>query len=120
MPDLRLSPASQQQLPPAIPYEPTAPFEAIAADYFHLEGRYYLVTVDRFSNCPGVYQIKSGTDFAGVPGLIRALREIFGTFGVPLELSSDGGPEFKDDRTQEFLKRWGVAHRLSSAYHRKS
>ena len=40
--------------------------------------------------------------------------------GVPLELSSDGGPEFVANETQDFLRRWGVHHRLSSAYHPQS
>lgn len=40
----------------------------------------------------------------------------FSRFGIPEELSSDGGPEFASATTQEFLTRWGVHHRLSSAY----
>ena len=53
-------------------------------------------------------------------GLIRALRYHFVTHGAPEELASDGGPEYTATETQEFLKRWGVAHRLSSAYHPQS
>ena len=34
-----------------------------------------------------------------------------------MELASDGGREFTDDATCEFLRRWGVKHKLSSAYH---
>ena len=44
------------------------------------------------------------------------LRELFAYFGVPARLSSDGGPEFVTKETQDFFKRWGVQHRLSSAY----
>ena len=36
------------------------------------------------------------------------------TFGVPVEISSDGGPEFTSGETQAFFKRWGIRHRLSS------
>ena len=57
---------------------------------------------------------------AGAPGLISALKGIFRTFGVPLEISTDGGPEFTSYETENFLKRWGVKHRLSSAYHPRS
>lgn len=42
------------------------------------------------------------------------------TFGVPRELSSDGGPEFKSDMTAKFLKNWNVSHRVSSAYYPRS
>ena len=36
------------------------------------------------------------------------------TFGVPVEMASDGGPEYVSTITQDFLKTWGVKHRLSS------
>ncbi len=42
------------------------------------------------------------------------------TFGVPEVLSSDGGPEFTSNLTREFLKRWGVTHRISTAYNPQS
>ena len=31
-------------------------------------------------------------------------------------ISSDGGPEFVSAEIRDFYKRWGVYHRLSSAY----
>ena len=46
--------------------------------------------------------------------LIKKLREIFVTFGIPVELASDGGPGFVASETQNFLKSWGISHRLSS------
>eukprot|EP00745_Piridium_sociabile_P016043 TRINITY_DN23877_c0_g1_i13.p1 TRINITY_DN23877_c0_g1~~TRINITY_DN23877_c0_g1_i13.p1 ORF type:complete len:354 (+),score=48.69 TRINITY_DN23877_c0_g1_i13:239-1300(+) len=51
---------------------------------------------------------------------MACLRSFFSTFGVPEELSSDGGPEFVASATREFLDRWGVRHRKSSAYHPQS
>ena len=38
------------------------------------------------------------------------------TYGVPNEISSDGGPEFTAMETIQFLKQWGVRHRISSSY----
>ena len=38
------------------------------------------------------------------------------TFGVPEEISSDGGPEFISSEAEDFYHRWGIKHRLSSAY----
>ena len=35
-------------------------------------------------------------------------------------MSSDGGPEFTAKETAEFLLRWGIKHRISSAYHPRS
>jgi hypothetical protein len=46
--------------------------------------------------------------------LVKKLRETFVTFGIPEDLTSDGGPQFTAGKTQEFLKTWGVRHRISS------
>ena len=48
--------------------------------------------------------------------LVRLLRMHCETFGVPEELASDRGSTYTSNRTQEFLKTWGIRHRLSSAY----
>jgi len=37
-----------------------------------------------------------------------------------VELSSDQGPEFMADKTQDFLLRWGIKHRVSAAYNPQS
>ena len=76
------------------------PFEAIAADYFTLCGHYYLVSVDRFSNWPEVKQIKRSEENVGTAGLVKALKHLFAGFGVPTEMSSDGGPEFKSSQLE--------------------
>ena len=59
-------------------------------------------------------QVKVGTNEAGSQGLCRALRRLMITFGVPVEISSDGGPEFIAGETKAFFKKWGIRHRLSS------
>ena len=102
----RMAP-SQPFQPPISPIVPTMPFEAIAADYFELGGHYYLLTVDRFSNWPEVKQVKKSNNNVGAQGLIKALKALFAGFGVPSELSSDGGPEFKAHELDDFLSRWG-------------
>ena len=69
----------------------------------------YVVVVDRYSNWPMVYRAENGAD-----GLIKRLREVFATFGVPEEITSDGGPQFTAGKTQHFLNSWGIHHRLTS------
>ena len=107
---------SQSKMDPVPPIFPTTPFEAIASDYFKLEGWQYLVIADRLSGWSEAYHMKSSTQNSGSSGLITLLKNFFGTFGVPQELSSDGGPEYIANDTEEFLARWGVQHRLSAAY----
>ena len=111
---------SQSNLPPKEPVIPSSPFEAIASDYFQLHGHSYLVTVDRFSNWPHITKVEHGPTTMGSKGLIRALKRTFATFGVPYEVSSNGGPESIAAETENFLRRWGVQHRLSSAYNPRS
>ena len=95
--------------PPTPPATPSYPFQMVCADYFTFEGVHYLVVVDRYSGWP---HVERGA--AGAAGLIATLRRIFATFGVPEELTSDGGPEFDCRQTQHFLVNWGVHWRPSS------
>ena len=72
----------------------------------------YLVVVDRYSNWPIIEQAQTGSK-----DLINCLRCIIGTFGIPDECAMDAGPEFTASATCQFLKDWGVHHRLSSIGH---
>ena len=111
---------SQAPIPsePAVP--PMTPFEQIFTDFFEFGGHHYLVTGDRLSGWSEIFSTPSGSAWSGARGLIGCLRSSFSTFGVPDELSSDGGPEFTAGITKEFLQKWGVKHRISSAYHPQS
>ena len=70
---------------------------------------HYLVVVDRYSNWPIIAKAS-----AGGAGLVNTLRQTFVTYGTPEELASDGGPEYTSTDTRQFLRTWGVNHRLSS------
>ena len=100
---------SQPLLPPTPPPIPEYPFQLICSDFFHHKGNNYLISVDRYSNWPIVERSSEGSR-----GLINSLRRNYVTYGIPDELSSDGGPEFIADNTKSFLKSWGVRHRISS------
>ena len=100
---------SQPSAPPVPPISPAYPFQCVCADFFHYAGVYYLVVVDRYFNW-AIVEVASG----GAQGLITCLRHVFVTYGISDELASDGGPEFTATVTRQFLKDWGVSHRLSS------
>ena len=100
---------SQAALPPTPPIIAAYPFQCICADYFQHQGMNYHVIVDRYSNWPIVERAHDG-----FKGLIEVLHRTFATYGIPDELSSDGGPEFIAHATGSFLSDWGVHHRLSS------
>ena len=108
-----------QPAEPLIPTKsPEWPFQMICMDYFTLESYSYLVTVDRFSGWPCVYHMKNGDANSTV--LIKICRELFTTYGVPDEISSDGGPQFKAHEFSNFLETWGIHHRKSSAEYPQS
>ena len=111
---------SQPQPHPIEPDVPEVPFEMIYSDYFKLCGKFYLIIGDRLSGWPEVVQVHHGGATSGSKGLCSAFRRIFATFGVPREISSDGGPEFTAAESNAFYDRWGIHHRLSSAYNPKS
>ena len=104
----RMAP-SQPSAPPSPPVPPAYPFQCVCANFFHYKGIHYLVVVDRYSNWPIIERATEGSQ-----GLISCLRRIFITFGIPDECATDGGPEFTAAVTCQFLKDWGVHHRLSS------
>ena len=95
--------------PPTDLPQPEFPFQQLCSDYFSYKGNHYVVTVDRFTGWPDVVRGDGGSD-----NLIKELRKLFVTFGIPEELSTDGGPQYTSAVTKQFLKNWGVKHRLSS------
>ena len=107
---------SQATTPPLPSHAPTTPFEKIFADYFDYAGRHFLIVGDRLSGWPDVFGTPAGTTVTGANALVRLLRSYFATFGVPEEISSDGSPEFTAFVTQDFMRKWDIKHRVSSAY----
>ncbi len=97
---------------PVAPSPPETPFEQTVADLFHLEGHTFLAYANRFSGWLEVDKLRSGT-FRDVR---TSLLHWFRTYGVPEQLSTDGGPPFKSYDYDTFLRTWGVERRLSSAY----
>ena len=90
---------------------PLVPFAEIAADLFSYGGKTYLAIVDRLSGWPAV--IRLGADTTASKVCVH-LREFFVTYGVPVRLRSDGGPQFDSKDMKEFLRDWGVEHQMSS------
>ena len=107
----RIAP-SQPAMPPTQMKVPEYPFQYIATDYFQEGSSHYFVFVCRYSNWLSVYQAKRG----GSKELVSQLRAYMSTFGVMDELSSDGATVYTSEEVKKFLGKFGVEHRLSSAY----
>ena len=85
------------------PIDPVYPFQMVCSDYFTNYGKDYVVLVDRYSGWPLVFTAKGGAE-----SLIKNLKTAFSTFGIPEEVTTDGGPTYTAHITQEFFKSWGL------------
>ena len=103
---------SQPKEPLILSPSPEYPFQQICMDYFEINRHSYLVTVDRFSGWPCIYHFPGQ---ATSRLLIKTCRDLFIAYGVPEEVGSDGGPQFKAEVFKDFLQNWGIHHRKSSA-----
>ena len=65
--------------------------------------------MDRYSHCPTVFMAEQEAK-----GFTSHLRNMFSTFGVCEELTTDGASLITGGLTQSFLKDLKVKHRLSS------
>ena len=110
--------APSQSNEPLLLASPKYPFQKTVADYFTLTGFKYLLYADRYSAWISVIKIRIGE--ADFKFLKSFFVQLFSTFGVPEELSTDGGPPFKGHEYRTFLQRWDIQPRLSSAYYPQS
>jgi hypothetical protein len=79
-----------------------------------MAGYKYVVYANRWTEVAFAKQnTKSST-------ICTILRQYFINFGVPEELSCDGGPQYESMELNNFLKTCGVEKRLSSAYYPQS
>ncbi len=103
--------------PPPLPYHPNhlpPRSKRFLQTFFDCGVHHYLVVGERLSGWVEILRSTACTDLGGSAGLVRHLRTFFGTFEVPEELGSDGGPEFTASNTETFLRSWNVRHRVSS------
>ncbi|GJZ50938.1 putative nucleotidyltransferase, ribonuclease H [Tanacetum coccineum] len=78
--------------------------------------KYILVAVDYVSKWVEAQALP--TNDARV--VVKFLRSLFARFGVPKALISDKGTHFCNSQLEKALQRYGVTHKLSTAYHPQS
>ena len=114
---IKISP-SQPKEPIILTESPDWPFQKLAIDLFYVEHEAYLACADRFTGWLILYHLPPGGGNAS--NLINICRSIFHTYGVPEELSRDGGPPMQSQKFIDFLKLWQVRDRVSSVAYPQS
>ena len=92
------------------------PFQQVVTDHFSIDGFHYLIYADRFSGWTEVDKVAS----TGMTEFEKCVLKWFRTFGVPEEVSADGGPPFNSAEYASFAETWGISIRKSSAYYPQS
>ena len=73
----------------------------VYSDNLTLYARKFLIIIDRYSARLSVYDVGKKE---GAQGLISALKTHFTTFGISMEIASDGGPEYTASATKKMLR----------------
>ena len=84
---------------------PEYPFQSICIDYCHYAGHKYGVMVDRFSNWPCLWKAK-------LTLVAEWLNSFCMQFGIPVEITTDGGPEFTSSTLAELMQPLGFVTEL--------
>ena len=87
---------------------PEFPFQNTVSDLFSLSGHHYLIYADRLTGWIELFNYKKDPTSTMI---IESLRGVFHRFGVPMEMSFDGGPDVSSVEMDSFYRKWGVTQR---------
>lgn len=88
-------------------------WQRVHLDFFHKFGHEFLIVVDSYSKWIDIKLMQNTT----ACNVITELREIFSTFGTPIEIVSDNGPPFASREFVNFLKELNINILKSPPYH---
>ncbi|XP_030587995.1 uncharacterized protein K02A2.6-like [Archocentrus centrarchus] len=106
----------QQKEPMLIADLPTAPWQKVGTDLFHLHGKDYLLVVDYYSNYPEVAQLSS----TSAQSVITHMKSFFSRHGIPHCVVSDNGPQFDCGEFRDFAVQYGFEHVTSSPLYQQA
>ncbi|XP_040070508.1 uncharacterized protein LOC120843269 [Ixodes scapularis] len=85
---------------------PLQPWARIGADLCMYAGKSYLVLYDAYSNFPEVAELRDTTSKT----VIDVMASMFSRHGLPLEVCTDGGPQFIARDFTEFAAKYDFKH----------
>ena len=92
---------------------PERPWQQLGLDLFELNGDKYLIAVDYYSRWFDVVLLKR----IDSDSVVRVLKNMFSTFGIPDVVKSDGGLQFNSMLFRKFAKEYDFVHYLSDPYY---
>ena len=95
---------------------PDRPWQKVSSDLFELEGRKYLVIMDYYSRFIEILSLLETTSRV----VILKLKSVFPRWGIPEELVSDNGPQYRSGKFDEFKEQYGFKHTTSSPHHHQA
>ena len=95
---------------------PLRPWEKIGVDIFALNGKEYLTTVDYYSNFWEIDKLPTDTKATTV---IAKLKDHFALYGIPDQVVTDNGPQFKSQEFANFAAAYEFEHTPTSPYNSK-
>ena len=81
---------------------------------FEIDGRQYLLAVDRYSKYPTVDKIQTPVSNQAGADKIKSYALLFGRLD---EIMTDNGPQFLGQVFQSFIESWGIKHTTSSPHY---
>jgi hypothetical protein len=97
--------------------KPSGPWQRVHIDFAGpMEGDFFFVMVDAFSNWPEIVKMRSTT----TEKTIQVMEEIFARWGPCSAIVSDNGPQFIASAFKDFCKKHAINHITSAPYHPQS
>lgn len=93
---------------------PSVPWDTIHLDFAGpIGGQVMLVIVDAYTKWLEVRSVRNMSS----ESVIRELRNVFATFGVPRKVVTDNGTAFVSEESSMFYRKNGIIHITSAPYH---
>ena len=92
---------------------PDRPWQKVSTDLLELAGQKYLVVMDYYSRFIEILSLVETTSQV----VNQKLKSVFARWGIPEELISDNGTQFKSLQFDEFKAKYGFKHTTLSPYH---
>jgi RNase H-like domain found in reverse transcriptase/Reverse transcriptase (RNA-dependent DNA polymerase)/Integrase zinc binding domain len=102
---------------PLLPQDiPKLPWDKVGVDFLKADNKTYMLVTDYHSKFVEIREMSTTT----APAVIKDLKQIFRTHGIPSTLISDNGPPFDSHLMDNFTSTWDIHHVTSSPTYPKS